>query len=50
MSNYYEETMRNGERYYEKCSHNYSAKMLDGGGFTTEPTILLQESMKRLSL
>lgn len=35
MSNYYEETMRNGERYYEKCSHNYSAKMLDGGGFTS---------------
>ncbi len=35
MAKYFNETVRNGERYYERANHNYTAKMIDGEGFTT---------------
>lgn len=34
MAKYFNETVRNGERYYKRADHNYAAKMLDGEGFT----------------
>ncbi len=34
MSKHFNETIRNGERYFERADHNYTAKMMDGEGFT----------------
>ena len=34
MAKHFNETVRNGERYYERANHNYTAKMMDGEGFT----------------
>ena len=34
MAKYFNGTVRNGERYYERADHNYTAKMMDGEGFT----------------
>ncbi|MGN1168589.1 MAG: hypothetical protein ACI4RB_00595 [Acutalibacteraceae bacterium] len=34
MSKHYYETMVNGENFYKNAKHNYTAKMMDGGGFT----------------
>lgn len=35
MKNYYNETMENAEQYYKNADYNHTAKMIDGGGFTT---------------
>ena len=34
MAKYFNETMRNCESYYKKADHNYTARMVDGEGFT----------------
>ncbi len=34
MSKYFNETMHNGETYYAISDHKYTAKMMDGEGFT----------------
>ncbi len=35
MSKYYVETLRNGGRYIESSRHNYKAKLMNGGGYTS---------------
>lgn len=34
MAKHFNETVRNGEKYYERADHNYTAKMMDSEGFT----------------
>lgn len=35
MAKYFNETLRNGESYYEIADHNYTAKMMNGEGFSS---------------